>query len=99
MGAVTTVSVLGMIKGSDMAELYSQVFISWPIFFFGTIMLTEPLTTPPGKLEQMFYGLLVGVLFGSSFQTSPLFSTPELALVAGNVYSGIVKYRGYCRVV
>lgn len=97
MGAVTTVSVLGMIKGVDVVELYSQIFISWPIFFFGTIMLTEPLTTPPRRSAQIFYGLLVGVLFGSSFQIGPLFSTPELALVAGNVYSGVIKYRGYCR--
>ena len=99
IGAVTTVFVFGLIHKVDMLGLYSQIFISWPIFFFGTIMLTEPLTTPPKKLAQMIYGLLVGVLFGSSFQIGPLFSTPELALVAGNVYSGVVKYRQYCRVV
>lgn len=76
-----------------------QILVSWPIFFFGSVMLTEPLTTPPRQSAQMFYGLLVGILFGSSFQIGSLFSTPELALVAGNVYSGVVKYRGYCRVV
>jgi len=95
IGAVTTVFVFGLIHKVDMLGLYSQIFISWPIFFFGTVMLTEPLTTPPKKLAQMIYGLLVGVLFGSSFQIGPLFSTPELALVAGNVYSGVIKYRGY----
>jgi len=97
MGAVTTVSVFGLIHKVDMLGLYSQILVSWPIFFFGTIMLTEPLTTPPRRSAQIIYGLLVGVLFGSSFQIGPLFSTPELALVAGNVYSGVVKYRQYCR--
>lgn len=71
--------------------LLLQVFISWPTIFFGTVMLTEPLTTPPTHRLRLYYGMVVGIFFGSQFHIGPLYSTPELALVIGNVFSYIVS--------
>ncbi len=74
-------------------ELISQVTSSWPIVFFGTIMLTEPLTTPPSKKWQMLYGVLVGSLFGAKFEFGRLYATPELALILGNLFSYTVSFK------
>lgn len=89
-------SVLAMIifslpRGENIPEVMMQAVTSWPLIFFGTIMLTEPLTTPPTKKLQIIYGLLVGALFGSQFQIGPIYSTPEMALVIGNIFSYFVS--------
>lgn len=60
----------------------STLFLSWPLIFLGTIMLTEPLSTPPTHKWQIVYGALVGALF--SFGPVP-------ALVIGNIFSFIVS--------
>lgn len=72
-------------------DLMKLIALSWPLFFFGTIMLTEPLTTPPTRRLQVIYGAGVGVLFFLQFHIGKLFSTPELALVIGNIFSYIVS--------
>lgn len=69
------------------AELLSQVILSWPLFFFAGFMLTEPLTAPTTKKTQLIFGALVGIFFGAQFSFGPIFSTPELALVLGNIYA------------
>lgn len=89
--SVVTIGIFQAFNGISVQQSIIETFTSWPIIFFGTIMLTEPLTTPPTKKLQMIYGAIVGVLFGSQFQFGPLYSTPELALIIGNVYAYIVS--------
>lgn len=89
--AVVALTSFSIPRGENIPEVMMQAFTSWPIIFFGTIMLTEPLTTPPTKRLQVIYGLLVGALFGSLFQFGPIYSTPEMALVIGNIFSYIVS--------
>lgn len=93
LSAEATIVYFGMIQGMGAWNLIMQSLLSWPIIFFGTIMLTEPQTTPPTKRLQVVYGALVGLLFGSPFHIAILglviYSTPELALVLGNVLSYI----------
>lgn len=72
-------------------DLMKLVALSYPLFFFGTIMLTEPLTTPPTRKLQIVYGAGVGILFFLQFHIGKLYSTPELALIIGNVFSYIVS--------
>jgi ferredoxin-NADP reductase len=50
-------------------------------------MFTEPLTTPPTKNLQIIYGAIVGFLFCPQVHLGPLYTTPEIALLLGNVYS------------
>jgi len=59
--------------------------------FFAGFMLTEPLTTPPTRNMQILYGLLVGSLFVPQIHIGPLYTTPEIALVIGNIFSFIVS--------
>jgi len=62
-----------------------------PLFFFAFVMLTEPLTTPPRRWLRIAYGALVGFLFAPAIHVGTLYSTPELALVVGNIFSYLVS--------
>jgi len=79
--------------GLSGGEILNQIFLSSPLFFFGAIMLTEPLTTPATKRTQIAYGLVVGVLFGLVFSWGPVYSSPELALVVGNMFAYAFIFR------
>ncbi len=83
--------ITGLQSGASIIEILSQSFVSYPLLFLGGIMLTEPLTTPPTKKLQTVYGAVVGVLFGLQFHLGPFYSTPELAIVLGNIFSYIVS--------
>ena len=89
--AILTTLLFGMVKGHSVFSVLPQIFLSFPLIFFGTVMVTEPLTTPPTNMLRLFYGGVVGVLFGSQFSIGPVFSSPELSLVIGNVYSYFVS--------
>lgn len=78
---------------SLMVDLLKSYYISGPILFFGGIMLTEPLTTPPTKKLQFIYAGITGFLIGAQFQFGILESSPALALVIGNIYSYVVSPR------
>ena len=69
----------------------TQFFASWPSVFFATIMLTEPLTSPPTQRLRIIYSILVGILFGSQFSFSFVHSSPELSLIIGNVFSYLIS--------
>lgn len=60
-----------------------RLILDTPILFFAFVMLTEPLTIPPTRLKQIFYGGLVGIGFWQL--------TPEIALLISNVFSYIVS--------
>ncbi len=79
----------------NISELLRTIFASFPLVFFGTVMLTEPLTTPPTRWGQIAYGALVGILFGLQFHIGPVYSSPELVLLLGNIFSFLIspKYR------
>jgi ferredoxin-NADP reductase len=68
-----------------------KLLFDTPIIFFATIMLTEPLTTPPTRALRIWYGALVGFLYAPFIHIGSLYSTPEIALVIGNIYSYVVS--------
>lgn len=80
-------------QGFSASEVLIQAVSSWPLLFFATVMLTEPLTTPPTRKLQVYYGIIVGIIFSLQFHFGPVYSTPELALVVGNIFSFIVSSR------
>lgn len=91
ISALISIGITNFLGGVNLGDVFQQVLVSWPIIFFGTIMVTEPLTTPPTITLQILYGAVVGVLFGTQFSIGPLYSTPQLALVIGNIFSYIVS--------
>jgi ferredoxin-NADP reductase len=74
-----------------------SLFTSWPIVFFATMMLTEPRTAPAMKRDQIIFGAGVGVLFMSMFSVGPIFMTPELSLVIGNIFAFFVSSKQVVR--
>ena len=57
-------------------------------------MLTEPLTTPPTRRWRLIYGAIVGALFSPFIAIGAITSSPELALLVGNIFSYIVSPKG-----
>jgi len=74
-------------KGADVLSAGGQLLADSPILFFAFVMLTEPSTTPPARAPRIFYGVIVGFLFAPFLHVGHVYSTPELALLAGNVFS------------
>lgn len=90
--ALTTIVAVGVFINKVTPDAaFIEAFTSWPLVFFATIMFTEPLTSPPRHKFRMVYAGITGILFGSQFQFGPIFSSPELALMLGNIYSYIVS--------
>ncbi|MBU6214535.1 hypothetical protein KGM48_01700 [Patescibacteria group bacterium] len=71
-----------------------QTVLHSPFFFFGLVMLTEPLTMPPSRLLRFCYGALVGFLFAPNIHIGTLYFTPELALLIGNIFVYAVSPKG-----
>ncbi len=83
--------VLALVQGSDLLTELQQMLVTSPLFFFASIMLTEPLTAPPTKPLRRVYAALAGLLFIPQIHLGAVYSTPELALVVGNVFSYLVS--------
>lgn len=89
--AILGVVAASLIQGTSISREVQQLVVESPLFFFGTIMLTEPLTSPPTKDLRRIYGALTGILIVPAVHIAHLYSTPELALVAGNLFAFIVS--------
>ncbi len=89
--AIITILITTVTNPADILNSLWRVAASTPLFFFATIMLTEPLTTPPTKWLRIIYGAVVGFLFSPAIHIGTVYSTPELALVAGNIFSYVVS--------
>lgn len=79
------------IRGNtNIVMILKNTFFDSPILFFAFVMLTEPLTAPPTSPLQSLYGGLVGVLF-APIHIGFFFTTPEIALSLGNVFSYLIS--------
>jgi ferredoxin-NADP reductase len=54
-------------------------------------MLTEPMTTPPTKNLRIIYGAMAGFLSAPFVHIAGFYFTPEIALLAGNIFSYIAS--------
>lgn len=92
LGAAS-ITVLGFnfLMGKDLLKTVQTLLFYTPMFFFAFIMLTEPMTMPPNRFLRIIYGLLTGFLFAPFIHIGTVYSTPELSLLAGNIFSYIVS--------
>ncbi len=91
VAALATIITLSFLRGSQPLVTLQKTIFDSPILFFAFIMLTEPITTPPTKKLQSIYGVLVGFLFAPQLHFGSFFTTPETALLLGNIYSYLVS--------
>jgi ferredoxin-NADP reductase len=66
---------------------------SWPLLFLVGFMLSEPLTLPPRRWQQLTVGIIVAILFAVPFHIVGVSGSPALALVAGNVVAFLLARR------
>lgn len=89
--ALVTISAASVARGSELIATLAHSINDTPLIFFATVMLTEPLTTPPVRNLRIIYGSIVGFLFAPQLHLGSLYTTPEMALVIGNIFSFIVS--------
>lgn len=89
--SVVTILAFAFVQHDDLLTTLQLTFLSSPLLFFGFVILTEPLTTPPTRTLQMIYGAIVGVFFAPQLHFGSFYFTPELAILIGNVFSYIVS--------
>jgi len=86
---VATVLVRLVASGDEIIASIYLVFTSYPIVFLALFMLTEPLTMAPRRFAQILVAVTVGLgtalPFGFTLGFFTLSSSPELALVVGNL--------------
>ncbi len=88
LALIVIVQAFDLNSGLNIA--FRAIFNS-PLLFFGFIMLTEPLTTPPTRILRIIYGAVCGLLFPPFIHIGSFFSSPELSLLIGNIFSYIVS--------
>jgi ferredoxin-NADP reductase len=89
--AVATISIVALTRNADIPTTLLRTVKDSAFFFFAFIMLTEPLTAPPTRYLRIMYGGLIGFLFTPALHIGNIYSTPELALVIGNMFAYIVS--------
>jgi glycine betaine catabolism B len=89
--SLATSLVLSAFSGDNPLAALQNIILYSPLIFFAAVILTEPLTTPPTRPLRAVYGVLVGFLFSPQVHFGPIYVTPELALLAGNVFSYLVS--------
>ena len=85
--ATLTILGFGIANGANPLLTTWRTLAEAPVVFFAFVMLTEPLTTPPTRTLRIWYGALIGFIFAPAIHVGPIASTPELALVVGNIFS------------
>jgi ferredoxin-NADP reductase len=82
---VATIFALGFTQDGVLHVIQQSLLYS-PAVFLGTVMLTEPMTTAPTKFLRFWYAILVGFLFAPEVHIGSFYFTPEIALLAGNLF-------------
>lgn len=84
-------SAEAIINHHNVITTLHNTILSSSLLFLAFVMFTEPLTSPTVKKYQIWYGILVGLLFPPQMHIGTFFSTPERALVIGNIFAYIVN--------
>ncbi|MEQ1899771.1 MAG: hypothetical protein ABL866_03460 [Devosia sp.] len=85
------VATLLTVKYFIVQNTLTETFLHSPLLFLGFAMVSEPLTTPPQRWARLFYAVIVGILTAPSIKFGNSFVTPELALLAGNLFAFLVS--------
>nr|WP_052206906.1 FAD-dependent oxidoreductase [Sinomonas humi] len=78
------IAVVAQVGVSPLSSLW-QALSQGPLVFFAGFMLSEPLTMPGRRLHQLGYSALIGLAYALPFALGPVSSSPELALLVGNL--------------
>lgn len=91
LSALIATALLAALHSHSIVSTLHNTILQSSLLFLGFVMLTEPLTSPTTKHHQIWYAVFVGLLFSPQVHILKISSTPELALVAGNIFAYILK--------
>jgi len=91
LAALWSVAAYSLLGGSRLDAALVQLLVDSPLLFFASVILTEPLTMPSTEHHRLIYGALVGLLFSPLVHIGSFYTTPELAILLGNIYSYLVS--------
>ena len=91
LAALATVVLSSLVMAEDTFTAVWRLLTYSPFLFFGFVILTEPLTAPATRKMRLIYGALVGVLFTPVVHVGSFYTTPEMALLAGNLFAYLVS--------
>jgi ferredoxin-NADP reductase/Na+-transporting NADH:ubiquinone oxidoreductase subunit NqrB len=89
--SLIVITGLVLMSGGDAFDTLQKTLLHSSFFFLAFIMLTEPLTSPGSLSMQRWYAIIVGILFAPQLHIGSWYTTPEIALVIGNVFAYIVN--------
>jgi len=86
---VTTLATafLPVSGGGHIFSDLENMILNSSAFFLGFVMLTEPYTSPTTRNKQLWYAAIVGLLLAPQFHIGSYYTTPEVALIIGNIYA------------
>ncbi len=88
--ATTAATLLfAVIGGAGIGLTLQNMILNSAAFYLGFVMLTEPYTSPTTLNLQIWYALIVGVILAPQTHIGHYYSTPEFALVIGNIFAYI----------
>jgi ferredoxin-NADP reductase/Na+-transporting NADH:ubiquinone oxidoreductase subunit NqrB len=92
--SVLRVSAQYQALGSDfpISEVFWQILWSSPFLFLGAFMLSEPLTMPPRRWQQLTIAAVVGVLAGWPIPIGAITLGQERALLVGNAVAFVFAF-------
>jgi ferredoxin-NADP reductase len=77
----------------DVATSLKHLALTSPLFFLGFVMLTEPLTSPGTMGKQTLYAVLVALLMLPQTHIGRFYTSPEIALILGNIFAYLIDPR------
>jgi ferredoxin-NADP reductase/Na+-translocating ferredoxin:NAD+ oxidoreductase RnfD subunit len=83
--ALVSTLLFAALEQRNLGMTLQNTLLHSSLFFLAFTMLTEPWTSPTTKKKRYIYAAIVGVLFAPGIHIGTIFSTPELALVIGNI--------------
>jgi len=97
--AILVGSVRGLITAAQfgLAQTPGQIIwtavVSSPVLFAGLFMITEPLTLPHRRRDQIIVALVAGALAGWPFALGAFVMFPEVAILVGNLLAFALAFR------
>ncbi len=91
--AISIIATKIILSGDFSAQFLWLAITSWPLVFIAGIMLCEPLTLPPTKVQQWVLAAVVAVIVALPIHYGGFSTTPAVALVVGNVLALYVGTR------
>lgn len=89
---IITVELLS--RSMSFGQALWQSLAQRPLLFFVGFMLSEPLTLPPRRWQQLALAGVVGVVFAVPYNFGFVANSPELALLLGNLLAFFLGQRG-----